>query len=359
MIKNTGTSLVIELIERGWMSDVLTRRGIRHLCQRRLDEVSSTWDHNSLEKFADLSSQMPIAPRSEKANEQHYEVPAAFFDLVLGPRRKYSCCSYEKATTLAEAEVESLEMTCQRAELRDGQDVLELGCGWGSLTLWMAEQYPNSRITAVSNSNSQREFIMAQAKERRVADNLTVITADMNDFQINKSFDRVVSVEMFEHMRNHRELLSRVANWLRPDGKLFVHIFCHKSVAYPFETEGSANWMGRYFFTGGIMPSQSLFHQYNEDLKISSEWTWNGTYYEKTSNHWLENLDRNRKEIRRLFEVVYGSEANRWINRWRVFFMACAELFGMNGGNEWFVGHYLFEHSTAKKETSQRELAGV
>ena len=331
------------------------------MCRKRLDQIRSddrATQQQRFEQFIQTASAGPIAPLAEKANEPHYEIPAAFYDLVLGTWKKYSCCLYDEgATELDDAETDALRVTCQRAELCDGQDVLELGCGWGSLTLWMAESYPNSRITAVSNSASQRQYILAQAATRGIDKNLTVLTVDMNDFEIEQKFDRVVSVEMFEHMRNHRALLRRVASWLRAEGKLFVHIFCHREFTYPFETEGSSNWMGRYFFTGGIMPGESLFSYYDDDLEIAKQWQWNGQNYERTSNHWLENLDRNREQVLQVLGDVYGRrQARRWLNRWRVFFMACAELFGADDGEQWFVAHYLFTPKILKN-TLRRGLA--
>lgn len=358
MFKSLLTSMLIECIERGWMHDGLTRRGIRYLCGKRLQEVRRHGASDAqLEAFVRNAIEGPIAPLSEKANEQHYEIPAEFFQLVLGNRKKYSCCLYDQAQTLDEAEVEALRMTCEHAELTDGIKILELGCGWGSLTLWMAEQYPDSEITAVSNSASQREFILRQAQVRGIAENLTVITADMNDFDTDEKFDRVVSVEMFEHMRNHERLLSNISRWLKSDGKLFVHIFCNKEFTYSFEVEGASNWMGRYFFTGGIMPGENLFAQYDQDLEIEQQWKWNGVHYEKTSNHWLENLDGNYHQVLDVMERVYGAkEGKRWLNRWRVFFMACAELFGMEGGDQWYVAHYLFR-PTQVEAPNEKQLA--
>jgi cyclopropane-fatty-acyl-phospholipid synthase len=266
---------------------------------------------------------------------------------VLGPRRKYSCCYYEsEATTLAEAEVAALEQTCEHAELADGQDVLELGCGWGSLTMWMAERYPASRIRAVSNSSPQRRYIESQAAMRGLR-NVSVVTADMNDFAADiNAFDRVVSVEMFEHMRNYEALLRRVSAWLRPEGKLFVHIFCHKEMTYPFETDGAADWMGRHFFTGGIMPDTNLLRRFESDLKVSRQYDWNGRHYQRTAEDWLVNLDARRDTVLRILsETVGPAEADRALNRWRVFFLAVAELFGYAQGTEWFVSHYLLERS--------------
>jgi cyclopropane-fatty-acyl-phospholipid synthase len=271
-------------------------------------------------------------------------VPAEFFAHVLGPHRKYSCCWYpEGAATLEEAERASLELTCEHADLEDGMDVLELGCGWGSLTLFMAERYPGSRITAVSNSSSQRESILGRARERGLG-NLEVITADVNAFEPEGHFDRVVSVEMFEHMRNWEELLRRIAGWIRPEGRALIHVFRHRERAYLFRTDGPANWMGRHFFTGGLMPGRELFREFAEDLAVTRIWDWDGTHYARTSEAWLRNLDRSRAEVMPILESTYGKRhARRWFRRWRVFFMACAELFGHAGGSEWGVSHYRLE----------------
>jgi cyclopropane-fatty-acyl-phospholipid synthase len=289
--------------------------------------------------FVQSLREAPVALVPEKANEQHYEVPPEFFKLVLGARRKYSACLWEEGVSnLDAAERASLEQVVRRAGVADGQRVLELGCGWGSFSLWAAERFPNASFTAVSNSAPQREFIEALAPK-----NLRVITADMNSFSIDERFDRVVSIEMFEHMRNYRELLSRIASWLEADGRLFVHVFSHKNFAYPFEVEGASDWMAEHFFTGGLMPSETLFDSFQDDLKVIDRWSLDGTHYEKTAEAWLENLDRRRDEVREVLLPVYGRETEAWIQRWRMFFMACAELFAFKGGTEWGVTHTLFE----------------
>ena len=283
----------------------------------------------------------PVAPVPEKANEQHYEVPARFFELALGSRLKYSGCFYPTGKeSLDIAEVAMLDLSVRRAELADGQEILELGCGWGSLTLFMAERFPNSRILAVSNSAPQRRFIEGRARELGLA-NIEVITCDMNDFGTERRFDRVVSVEMFEHMRNWEEMLRRVRTWLKEDGRAFIHVFSHREYAYPFEAKDDSDWMSQYFFTGGMMPSDDLMTRLDESMQVDEHWVVNGRHYAQTAEHWLANTDRNKAEVMQVLIEAYGKEdAALWFHRWRVFFLACAELFRFNNGNEWAVSHY-------------------
>jgi cyclopropane-fatty-acyl-phospholipid synthase len=335
--------------ERGVLPDPFLRYGVRRLLRQRLSELAdSTHQAERTREFADECGRGPIAVETNAANEQHYELPAQFFQSVLGPRLKYSCCHWaDGVSSLDRAEESALDLTCRRAGVEDGMDLLELGCGWGSLSLWMAERYPRSRVTAVSNSTSQREFLYEQARRRGLS-NLEVITADMNEFRIHRRFDRVLSVEMFEHMRNHRLLMQRIAGWLVPGGRLFVHLFCHRETPYLFETRDSHDWMGRYFFTGGMMPSETLLLEYQDDLELRQQWTWDGTHYEKTCNAWLHNMDAQKSRLLALFETTYGREqALVWFHRWRLFFIACAELFGFRDGREWQVAHYLFEKRPA------------
>lgn len=330
------------LIEREWIPDPLLRWGIRRLLAKRLaQEAAST---RTLEAFVEELKRSPVAIHTQDANQQHYEVPTAFFQTVLGPRLKYSSCWWDERTPdLAAAEETMLALTCDRAGLAGNQQILELGCGWGSLSLFMAERYPSSRITAVSNSRTQKEYIDGEAR-RRGLNNLTIITADMNDFDTGATFDRVVSVEMFEHMRNYQELLARIRRWLKPDGRLFVHIFCHDRFAYPFETDGDNDWMARYFFTGGIMPSFDLLSRFDRDLVQIEAWKVNGVHYARTLEAWLERMDRARAQLWPLFEQTYGKDqAQKWWVYWRIFFLACAELFAYDGGRAWYVGHYLFK----------------
>lgn len=347
----TALSWGIETVERGWIPDALTRPVMRRLCSIFLRQAKRLDDGKAAVRDADFLAMLraePIAATPEKANQQHYELPAEFFAHVLGPRRKYSCGLWpEESTTLAESEEAALRETCQRAELVDGQSILELGCGWGSLTLWLCEHYPHSQIVAVSNSQPQRLFIEDAARRYT---NLRVITADMNtfspqDFFGSMQFDRIVSVEMFEHMRNYERLLERIASWLAPNGKLFVHHFCHRQLAYPFETDGDVNWMGRYFFTGGIMPNERLLDDFPRELRVAQRWSWNGRHYQRTADAWLANLDAKRADVVPILAQTYGvRDAERWFQRWRMFFLAVSELFGYANGNEWFIAHALLEH---------------
>ncbi|MDC3400313.1 cyclopropane-fatty-acyl-phospholipid synthase family protein [bacterium] len=340
-------TLLILLAEKGLLPDAIIRLGIRRLCRQRLVDASNineTLMEQEHAAWIDVLKESPIALVPEKANEQHYEVPPRLFELVLGDRLKYSSGLWpEDVSSLDESEVAMLKLTTDRAGLVDGQDVLELGCGWGSLTLYMAECFPKSKITAVSNSNDQRQFIEARCEERNLK-NVEIITADMNDFETTKLFDRVISIEMFEHMRNYEKLLGRVNVWLKNKGKLFVHIFSHQKIAYPFEDNDDADWMAREFFSGGQMPSHRLLMSFPGQMKIEKDWRVSGTHYEKTSLAWLQKMDKNKAEVLELFKKTYGeSDANSWFQRWRIFFMSCEVLFGFNRGSEWGVSHYLFE----------------
>ena len=331
------------LLNHNLVPDFLIRQKIRKLNEERLIVERSKYSSEYVEKFIQDLKSLPIAIETKSANDQHYEVPAEFFKLCLGEHLKYSCCYWINANdNLNTAEENMLKLTCERADLIDGLSILELGCGWGAISLWMAKNYPNSKITSVSNSVSQKEYIYKECEKRGIT-NLEVITADMNVFQTEKKFDRVVSVEMFEHMKNYDILLNRISNWLKDSGKLFVHIFTHKTFSYHFETEGKNNWMGKYFFTGGIMPSHNLLDHFNNDLKIVKNWIVDGTHYHRTAESWLDNMDENKDKITDIFKLTYGRNHTKWRVYWRIFFMACSELWKTSNGNEWQVSHYLFK----------------
>ena len=338
-------SKLIELAEKGIIPDYFIRQGIIRNCENRLknENVSNT-EKVSLKKqnWIAQMKESPIALVPEKANEQHYEVPPAFFENVLGKHLKYSSGYWpDGVNSLDESEESMLELSFERAQLADGDSILELGCGWGSLTCYMASKLPNSKITAVSNSKDQKEHIQNRCKNQGL-DNIEVITADMNDFETENKYDRVVSIEMFEHMRNYKKLLSKVSSWLNDDGKLFIHIFTHQSVVYPFENQGEADWMAREFFSGGMMPSHDLLLHFQDDLIIDDVWSMLGTHYEKTSLAWVNKMDANKDSIMKIFLKTYGDDAKLWFQRWRIFFMSCEKLFGYNNGSEWGVSHYRF-----------------
>jgi cyclopropane-fatty-acyl-phospholipid synthase len=341
--------MIDTLLAAGAIPDGLIRFRIRQLLRQRLVEEREGGLEAADSRFRARLREWgsgPIAISTADANEQHYEVPPVFFQHCLGPRLKYSCALFdleqaEGTQGLGSAEEAMLDLTMERAELRDGQEILELGCGWGSLTLAMAERFPNARVTAVSNSKDQRAFIEARAQEQGLT-NVSVVTADMNGFEPGRAFDRVVSVEMFEHMRNHRILMDRIAGWLRSGGKLFVHIFTHRDLTYPFEVRDETDWMSKYFFTGGMMPADSYLMRFQERLSLEDHWQVDGRHYARTSEAWLDNLDAHRGEILTLFSRIYGADARLRLSRWRIFFMACAELWGFRGGAEWFVSHFRF-----------------
>jgi len=338
------------LLEKNKIPDFLIRIGIRKLLkQRLLDETKANVElqQQALMALIDELKASPIAVNTTDANEQHYEVPTAFYQYCLGKHLKYSSGYWKDGVNSIDvSEEDMLNLTCERAELQNGQEVLELGCGWGSLSLFMAAKFPQSSFTVVSNSRTQKIYIDGQAQQRGIA-NLTVLTIDINNFSIDKTFDRVVSVEMFEHMRNYQKLMYKVASVLKPKGKLFVHIFTHKTLAYKFEVKDESDWMSKYFFTGGIMPSDDLLLYFNEHASIEKHWQVSGQHYAKTAEAWLQNMDKHKTQIMPLFEKTYGNDnALKWWVYWRIFYMACAELWKYNNGEEWIVSHYLFNKKT-------------
>ncbi|MBI2424399.1 MAG: class I SAM-dependent methyltransferase [Candidatus Hydrogenedentes bacterium] len=333
----------LELAERGLIPERLIRMGIRRLLRQRLRTLPA--GHGSAaeatDRFIASLRDNPIALLPESANQQHHEVPAAFYELVLGPCLKYSCCTFDTMTErLAEAEVCALAQVVERAQIEDGMSVLELGCGWGSFSAYLAQHLPNCRVTAVSNSHSQGEFVRRRLAAAGVAEP-DVVTADMNTFEAGKHYDRIVSIEMFERMRNWGLLFERMSRWVKPEGRIFLHFFCNNEHAYAFEDQGSAGWMARNFFGGGMMPSFDLPRRFDDRLEVDAFWKVDGVHYERTSELWLANLYGARKAVLALFEEVYGQgQGERWFQRWRLFFLACAELFGHNRGDTWFVAHY-------------------
>lgn len=338
---------LLSLVEKKIIPDPIIRFGIRQLCKQRLKEIHR---YNPEKLFAKSSKFIKechdlnkIAEATQEANQQHYELPTEFFKIVLGQHLKYSCSQFNDMTTsLTQAESKTLQLYAQRAQLNDNQKILDLGCGWGSMSLFMAQQYPNAQITAVSNSTSQKKHIESECKLRNI-NNITVITCDINQLSLNEKFDRIISIEMLEHVKNHKKLFANIASWLTPNGLLFIHIFSHLLAAYPFTINDESDWMAKYFFTGGVMPANHQFLYYQEQLTIQDHWVLNGSHYEKTANAWLKNLDSNTNTILKLFMPVYGKDSQLWLQRWRLFFMACAELFGYKQGNEWIVSHYLFK----------------
>jgi cyclopropane-fatty-acyl-phospholipid synthase len=340
-------AVVIEaLLDRDLVPDSVVRLGIRRIVTARLREQQKGGSDGQGRRFAALLEWLrtqPIAVATDAANAQHYELPPAFFERVLGRHVKYSSAWWPAGVAaLADAEAQMLELTTRRAQIADGHHILELGCGWGSLTLYLARRYPSSAILAVSNSAPQRDYIVAKARAHALA-NVTVVTADINDFDPGRRFERIVSVEMLEHVRNYPALFARVRDWLTVDGRFFAHVFAHRQFAYPYESRGESDWMARHFFTGGMMPSHELFLRLEDDLLVDRHWRFDGTHYQKTAEAWLQNFDRNRAAIDPVLAAVYGrDEVVRWAGRWRVFFMACAEMFGYRDGHEWGVSHYRF-----------------
>ncbi|HSR32798.1 MAG TPA: cyclopropane-fatty-acyl-phospholipid synthase family protein [Anaerolineae bacterium] len=346
----------VRLVETNRVPDWLVRMALRRSLARTLKRrYRASLEDRSAEKRALIErlGQSPIAIHTDDPNRQHYEVPSEFFRAVLGKRLKYSCCYWpDGSTTLDEAEEAMLRLTCQRAGLEDGMEVLDLGCGWGSLSLWIAAQYPNCRVLAVSNSRTQRKYIEAQCRTSG-CHNVEVITADVVEFEAERRFDRVLSIEMFEHMKNYELLMARIASWLKPEGRLFVHIFSHREFAHEFDASNPTDWMAQTFFTGGTMPSDDLLLYFQHDLELIDHWCVDGTHYTRTLRAWLEKLDRHITEVRPIMAQTYGPEnATRWLANWRLFFLVCSEVWNLGGGREYLVSHYLF----GKRGNSERDL---
>lgn len=347
MDKKSGLPLY-DILANGIVPEFLIRAGIRHLLKQKLKQLSMGYlcpPNDQLQSFKQELMRYPIAIATDAANTQHYELPAEFFQNILGPQMKYSCCLWGGARDLIQAEQDMLDLTCQRAELADGQKILDLGCGWGSFSLYAAARYPNSHITAVSNSHSQKRFIENKMAQLKI-DNVEVITSDINDLDFTRVFDRIVSVEMFEHVKNYQLLLAKIASWLASDGKLFVHIFCH--VLYPYHFgQREDDWLAKYFFSGGTMPSEKLLMAFREDLFVVKQWRINGIHYHKTAEAWLANMQCHQTRLWQIIATTYGQEqARRWWNYWRLFFLACSEVWKFRKGEEWLVAHYLLEKVT-------------
>jgi cyclopropane-fatty-acyl-phospholipid synthase len=338
--------VISAILERDLLPDTAIRAGIRRIVASRLRELEEGTPGDQAVRFANLMEALhrgPIAIATDEANAQHYELPPDFFAHILGPNLKYSSAWWpEGVESLAEAETRMLELTAYRAQIQDGQRILDLGCGWGSLTMHLAREFPRCEIVAVSNAPRQAGYIMAQARARGFA-HVSAITADINTFETEQRFDRIVSVEMLEHVRNHARLFARVRRWLADDGRFFAHVFSHRCFAYPYEVRNASDWMARYFFTGGMMPSDDLFVHTQDDLLVERRWRIDGLHYRRTAEAWLQHFDRHREPIDAILAGVYGAgDVTRWRVRWRVFFMACAEMFGFRGGQEWGVSHYRF-----------------
>ncbi len=336
----------IQLAEKGYLPDFILKKAINRILMNRLKEVAdaNSFKQNSKLDFFEELKNSAIAISTNDANEQHYEVPASFFKYVMSDNLKYSCCWYENdSDDLIQAEINMIEKTISRAEIASNQQILDLGCGWGSFTIYAAQKFPESIFTCISNSTDQIEFIKQEAKKKNLK-NVLPQKQDVNDLRFKDKFDRIVSVEMFEHVRNYKMLLSNLRNFMKPEGKLFIHIFNHKEHSYPYEVRGDSDWMSKYFFTGGIMPSADIFDFFNDDFSVSKYWEVNGKHYAKTCRHWLQNHYANKRKIINLFDAHYD-DANKWYQRWRLFFLACEMLFAHDQGNEWFVSHYLLEQN--------------
>ena len=334
------TRFLLSLAESGFIPDVLIKIAARYISNKRLNEQSV--DYNK-DKIITVLSRGAVAEKTYDANEQHYEVPPEFFKYVLGTNLKYSCSLFNDVDSLDDAEESMLKLYMDRADIKDGHEVLDLGCGWGSFSLYVAERYPNINITSVSNSSDQIAYIKNEAHKKDLL-NIKAFRMDVNNLELNKQFDRIVSIEMFEHLRNYKLILNSLNHALKPDGKLFIHIFCHKKLTYLYEMKNNLDWMTKYFFQGGIMPCKDIFQYFEDELEIINQWDINGNHYSKTCKAWLNNHYKNKKKILDIFEKHYD-EPKIWFNRWRIFFLSCEAFFALNNGKEYFVGHYLFKKS--------------
>ena len=332
------TRFLLSLAESGFIPDALIKIAARYISNRRLNEQS---DDENKDKIISVLSRGVVAEKTHNANEQHYEVPPEFFNYVLGTNLKYSCSLFNDVDSLDDAEESMLKLYIDRADIKDGHEVLDLGCGWGSFSLYVAERYPDINITSVSNSSDQIAYIKNEAHEKGLS-NIKAFRMDVNNLELNKKFDRIVSIEMFEHLRNYKLILNYLNHALKPDGKLFIHIFCHKKLTYLYEMKNNFDWMTKYFFQGGIMPSKDIFQYFEDELEIINQWDINGNHYSKTCKAWLNNHYKNKKKILDIFEKHYD-EPKIWFNRWRIFFLSCEAFFALNNGREYFVAHYLFK----------------
>ncbi|KAL6212260.1 hypothetical protein ACLB2K_017481 [Fragaria x ananassa] len=334
-------------LERNLLPDAVIRRFTRLLLASRLRsgyQPSSELQLSQLLQFVKCLKDMPIAIKTDDAKAQHYEVPTSFFKMVLGNNFKYSCCYFtDKSSSLEDAEKAMLEMYCERSQIKDGDSVLDVGCGWGSLSLYIAEKYKNCKVTGICNSTTQKAFIEELCRNRQL-ENVEIIVADISTFEMEASYDRIFSIEMFEHMKNYKDLLKKISGWMKQDGLLFVHHFCHKAFAYHFEDKSDDDWITRYFFSGGTMPSANLLLYFQDDVSVVDHWLVNGKHYAQTSEEWLKRMDHNSAAIKPIMESTYGKDsAVKWTVYWRSFFIAVAELFGYNNGEEWMVALFLFK----------------
>ena len=342
------TRFLLSLAESGFIPDELIKIAARRISTRRLNESNN---HDNKDAIINALSKGVVAEKTHDANEQHYEVPPEFFKQVLGENLKYSCSLFENENSLDDAEKSMLDLYIERAEIKNGQEVLDLGCGWGSFSLYVAKKFPNVNITSISNSSDQISYIKNEAQKRGLL-NIEAIRMDVNNLKLDNQFDRIISIEMFEHLRNYKLILNSLNELLKPDGRLFIHIFCHKKLTYFYELKNNLDWMTKYFFQGGIMPSMDLFKYFEDELIIINQWDINGNNYSKTCKAWLDNHYKNKRKILDIFKKHYD-KPKIWYNRWRIFFLSCQAFFALNKGNEYFVSQFLLRKSD-KKATSNK-----